>query len=81
MKTSFEAVPAPTVMLLLLPLVSPEAAAVSVYVPDVFKIKLEKVATPPTAETVVVPVTPAAVEVIVTEVLEDVTRLPLLSWI
>jgi hypothetical protein len=42
----------------------------------VLRIKLEKVAMPPTAETVVVPVTPEAVEVIVTEAVELVTRLP-----
>ena len=75
MKTSLVAVPAPMVMLLLLPLVSPDEAAVSVYVPDVFRSRLVKLATPPTAETVVVPVTPEAVEVIVTEALEEVTRL------
>ena len=71
-----EGKPAPIEMLLLVALVSPDDAAVSVYVPDVFRIRLENVATPPTAETVVVPVTPEAVEVIVTEALEEVTRLP-----
>ena len=74
-KTSLEAAPALITILVLAALVSPDVAAVSVYVPDVFRIKLEKVATPPTAETVVVPVTPADVEVIVTEALEEVTRL------
>jgi hypothetical protein len=63
-------------MLLLLAPVSPEDAACSVYVPEVLRIRLLKVATPPTAETVVVPVTPEAVEVIVTEALEVVIRLP-----
>ena len=74
--TSFEAAPGLIKILVLLPLVSPEDAAVSVYVPVVFRSKLEKVATPPTAATVVVPVTPEAVEVIVTEAVEPVTRLP-----
>jgi hypothetical protein len=41
-----------------------------------FRIRLEKVATPPTAETVVVPVTPEAVEAIVTEAEEVVIRFP-----
>jgi Zn-dependent protease len=78
-KASLEAAPALIAILVLVALVSPEEAAVSVYVLEVFSIRLEKVATPPTAETVVVPVTPEAVEVIVTEAVEEVTRLPLAS--
>jgi hypothetical protein len=75
-KTSLEAVPELITTLVLVALVIPEEAAVSVYVPRVFSIRLEKVATPPTAETVVVPVTPEAVEVIVTEAVEVAARLP-----
>jgi hypothetical protein len=75
-KTSLDAVPAAIAMLLLVTLVSPLDAAVSVYVPEVLRIKSEKVATPPTAATVVVPVTPEAVEVSVTGAVEVVTRLP-----
>ena len=78
-KTSLEAGPELIVMLLLVALATPEEAAVSVYVPRVFRIKLEKVATPPTAETVVVPATPEAVEVIDTEAEEVVTTLPYVS--
>ena len=75
MKTSFVAVPAPITILVLAPLVSPDEIAVSVYVPDVFRIRLVKLAAPLTAETVVVPVTEAG-KAIVTDALEEVTRLP-----
>ena len=74
-----DAAPRLIVMPLLVALVSPLEAAVNVYVPGVFTIRLEKVAIPPTAATVVVPVTPEAVEVIVTEAPDVVTRFPLVS--
>jgi hypothetical protein len=66
-------------MLLLLTLLSPEEAAVSVYVPEVFRIKSEKVATPFTAFTVSVPPTPAGVELIVTEAVDPVNGFPFSS--
>jgi len=68
-------------MSVLAPLVNPGEAAINAYVPEVFRIKLEKVATPLTAFTVSVPVTPEAVELIVTGAVEVVTTLPLPSWI
>ena len=79
MKASLDAAPRLIVMMLLVALVSPPDAAVNVYVPGLFRIKLEKVAMPPTAETVVVPATPEAVEVIDTEAEEVVTTLPYVS--
>ena len=64
------------VTVVLLALASPVAAAVRVYGPEVPRIRLVKLATPPVATTVVVPDTPGAVVVIVTEaVLLVVTRL------
>src|SRR5271156_3440257 len=78
--TSFVAIPALTVKLLLVALVSPGDAAVNVYVPAVANCRALKVATPATADTVVVPLTPAAVELIVIVAFELVTTLPLPSW-
>jgi hypothetical protein len=57
---------------------NPVALADSVYVPEVVKSRLLNVATPFTAFTVSVPLTPAGVELIVTAAAE-VTRLPLAS--
>ena len=46
----------------------------------VLKTRLLKVATPETAFTVSVPVTPAGVELIVTGAVDPVTTLPIESW-
>jgi hypothetical protein len=80
LNTSFVAVPALTVKLLLVALVNPAEAAVNVYVSAVANCKALKVATPFIADTAVVPLTPAAVELIAIVALEPVTTLPLPSW-
>ena len=74
--TSFAGAAAPIAMAVLVTGDSEPEVAVSVYVPAVVKTRFVKVATPFPAATVVVPLTPAAVDAMVTEAVEFVTRFP-----
>ncbi len=78
-KTSFDPVPAAMLNELLVALVRPVDAAVNVYEPIAVKTRLLNVATPFTAAIVVVPPTPEGVEVMVTDAVDVLTRLPLAS--
>ncbi len=74
--TSFAATPAAMLNELLVALVRPVEPAESVYEPAAVKTRLLNVATPFTAATVVVPPTPDGVEVMVTDAVDVLTRLP-----